>query len=105
MRCFWDERQRSHKPVAEFFNGALHPAAEHEGRVDAILGAIGRTETPVDAGMEPLRHIHSDDYLDLLRNAHDEWLAAGRDGDAFPYTFPIVGRRPLNFSRIDAKLG
>ena len=25
-----------------------------------------------------------------------EWRAAGRDGDAFPYTFPVVGRRPLN---------
>ena len=31
--------------------------------------------------------------------------AAGREGDAFPYTFPIVGRRPLELSRIDARLG
>jgi hypothetical protein len=37
MRCFWDERQRSHAPAAEFFNGQLHPAAEHYGRLDAIL--------------------------------------------------------------------
>jgi hypothetical protein len=24
-------------PAAEFFNGQLHPAAEHYGRLDAIL--------------------------------------------------------------------
>ena len=61
MRCFWDERQRAHAPVAEFFNGKLHPAAEHPGRVDAILGAIGTTERPDDSGMEPLLRVHSGD--------------------------------------------
>jgi acetoin utilization deacetylase AcuC-like enzyme len=105
MRCFWDERQRAHKPAGEFFNGAMHRAAEHEGRVDAILAAIGPTSEPTDHGIEPLRHVHSDEYLQLLKSAYDEWVALGRDGDAFPYTFPIAGRRPLSLSRIDARLG
>ena len=105
MRCFWDERQRAHAPAAEFFNGKLHPAAEHRGRVDAILGAIGPTEAPVDHGIDPLLRVHSREYLDLLRDAHREWLSVGREGDALPYTFPIVGRRPLSLSRIDARLG
>jgi hypothetical protein len=55
--------------------------------------------------MEPLLRVHSADYLGFLRTAHDQWRAAGRDGDAFPYTFPVVARRPLNLSRIDALLG
>ena len=105
MRCFWDERQRGHAPAGEFFNGALHPAAEHPGRVDAILAAIGATEAPSDHGMEPLRRVHPDLYLGLLQSAHAEWRAAGRECDAFPYTFPVVGRRALNLSRIDARLG
>jgi acetoin utilization deacetylase AcuC-like enzyme len=105
MRCFWDGRQRAHAPAGEFFNGALHPAAEHPGRVDAILAALPGTEAPADAGMGPLRRVHSEDYLDLLRTGHSEWRAAGREGDAFPYTFPVVGRRPLQLSRIDARLG
>ena len=105
MRCFWDERQRAHAPTAEFFNGKLHPAAEHEGRVDAILGAIGQTEAPQDSGMEAILRVHPQSYLDLLRDAHSEWLAAGREGEVFPYTFPIVGRRKLDLSRIDARLG
>ena len=105
MKCFWDDRQRAHAPAGEFFNGAMHPPAEHPGRVDAILQAIGPTQTPADTGMGPLSRVHSADYLDFLRTAHDEWRAAGRDGDAFPYTFPVVDRRPLNLSRIDALLG
>ncbi|MEO5971801.1 MAG: histone deacetylase family protein [Sphingomicrobium sp.] len=105
MRCFWDERQRGHAPAAEFFNGALHPAAEHAGRVDAILAAIGATAAPDDHGMAPLRAVHTPDYLALLETAHAEWRAAGRDGDAFPYAFPIVGRRRVDLTRIDARLG
>jgi acetoin utilization deacetylase AcuC-like enzyme len=105
MKCFWDDRQRAHAPAGEFFNGAMHPPAEHPGRVDAILQAIGPTQTPADTGMGPLSRVHSADYLDFLRTAHDAWRAAGRDGDAFPYTFPVVGRRPLILSRIDALLG
>ena len=105
MRRFWDERQRAHAPATEFFNGGLHPAAEHGGRVDAILSAIGPTEPARDRGLEPLRRVHSAEYLDFLQSAFAEWRAAGREGDAFPYTFPVVHRRPLSFSRIDAKLG
>lgn len=105
MRSFWDNRQRAHEPSGEFFNGSMHLAAEHSGRVDAILDAIGSTEAPSDQGMEPLLRVHSSDYLEFLRTARDQWRAAGREGDAFPYTFPIVGRRPLSLARIDALLG
>ena len=105
MRCFWDERQRAHLPTAEFFNGKLHPAAEHQGRVEAILAAIGPTEASADHGIEPILRVHCGDYVEFLRSAFGSWRAAGRDGDAFPYTFPVVGRRPLGLNRIDALLG
>jgi acetoin utilization deacetylase AcuC-like enzyme len=105
MRSFWDDRQRAHAPAVEFFNGKLHPAAEHQGRVDAILRAIGPTERPADRGIEPILRVHSRDYVDFLRGAFIAWRAAGRDGDAFPYTFPIVGRRARQWDRIDATLG
>ena len=67
MRCFWDDRQRLHRPAGEFFNGAMHPPAEHGGRIDAILDAIGSTESPQDYGMEPVQRIHSPDYLEFLQ--------------------------------------
>jgi acetoin utilization deacetylase AcuC-like enzyme len=83
----------------------MHPAAEHGGRIDAILTAVGTIEQPRDHGLEPLLRAHSPDYVDFLRSAHEEWLAAGREGDAFPYSFPIVRRRAQPWDRIDAKLG
>jgi acetoin utilization deacetylase AcuC-like enzyme len=105
MRCFWDQRQRAHAPAAEFFNGQLHPAAEHAGRVDSVLAAIGVTEAPGDQGEAPLLAVHNPDYLQFLKTALQGWRDAGRGGDAIPYTFPIVGRCPLKLSRIDALLG
>ena len=105
MRCFFDERQRAHAPALEFFNGGLHPAAECLQRVDAILSAIGAVEAPADRGIDPIARVHSIDYLAFLQTAFADWRAAGRDGDAFPYTFPVVGRRPLQLDRIDARIG
>ena len=105
MRFFWHERQRAHAPAAEFFNGQLHPAAEHQGRVDAILAAIGPTEAPTDQGLAAIHRVHDERYVDFLQRAHADWVAAGREGDAFPYTFPIVGRRARTWPRVDATLG
>ena len=105
MRFFWDERQRRHVPSGEFFNGGMHPAAEHPGRIDAILSAIGKTEQPTDFGEEALLRVHSAEYVAFLKSAFDDWQSAGREGDAFPYAFPVVGRRQLDLCRIDARLG
>ena len=105
MRCFFDERQRAHAPSLEFFNGGLHPAAECLERVDSILSAIGPVEQPADHGLAPIERVHSADYLAFLQSAYADWRSAGRDGDAFPYAFPVVGRRPLALDRIDARLG
>ncbi|MEO5578361.1 MAG: histone deacetylase family protein [Sphingomicrobium sp.] len=105
MLCFWDEAQRAHSPVAEFFNGSLHPAADRLDRADAILAAIGSTEVGSTHRDDAILRVHGADYCAFLQTAHADWLAAGRSGEAFPYTFPIVGRRPLALQRIDARLG
>lgn len=108
MRCFWHEGQRAHRPAVEFFNGALHPAADRPERVDSILAALGPTEAPPERTEKELlgvlRQVHDPEYLDFLASAHAEWRAAGREGDAIPYAFP-VRRRPLALKRIDARLG
>jgi acetoin utilization deacetylase AcuC-like enzyme len=105
MRCFFDPRQLAHAPLQELHNGAWMPHAEHPGRARTIQDAIGATRMPEDQGMEPLRRVHTPDYLDFLRHAHDQWEDSGRSGDATPYAWPVVRRRPLRLERIDAKLG
>jgi acetoin utilization deacetylase AcuC-like enzyme len=105
VRRFFHPTQLAHAPAQELHNGAWMPHAEHPGRARSILDAIGATETPDDRGEAPLLRVHPRDYLDFLRGAHAAWEAAGRSGDAAGYTWPVVRRRPLNLSRIDALLG
>lgn len=105
MRTFFDERQRRHAPTSELHNGAFVSYAEHDGRVGSILAAIGATEAPTDHGEAPIARVHDADYLAFLKTAHADWRAAGREGDAFGYAWPVVRRRPLALDRIDARLG
>ena len=105
MRCFWDPRQQAHAPSVELHNGGFVPYAEHRGRAESILAAIGATELPSDHGEAPILRVHPADYLDFLKAAHRDWRAAGREGDAAGYVWPVVGRRPLDLDRIDARLG
>jgi len=105
MRRFFDPRQRAHAPALELHNGGFVPFAETTARADAILAAIGPAEAPADHGEAPLRAVHSEDYLAFLWSAHKDWQAAGREGDAAGYAWPVVRRRPLGLDRIDARLG
>ena len=105
MRCFWDPRQSAHAPARELHNGAFIPYAEHPGRAEAILAAVGAAEPPFDHGEAPLLAVHSQAYLSFLWSAHKDWRSAGRPGDASGYTWPTVRRRPLELDRIDARLG
>jgi acetoin utilization deacetylase AcuC-like enzyme len=105
MRCFWDARQLLHAPAQELHNGAFVPFAEHPGRAQAMVDAIGPTEQPRDHGEAPLLRVHPRDYLDFLKSAYADWRAADRPGDAAGYVWPVVRRRPLRLDRIDARLG
>jgi len=105
MRCFFDPRQLGHAPALELHNGSFVPFAESPDRAAAILAAIGPAEAAADQGEAPLRAVHSEAYLAFLRSAHRDWRAAGREGDAAGYAWPVVRRRPLALDRIDARLG
>ncbi|HEX8224129.1 MAG TPA: hypothetical protein VF605_09965 [Allosphingosinicella sp.] len=105
MRLFWDERQRLHAPAQELHNGGFVPYAEHCGRVDSMLAALGACGGTADHGEAPLLGVHPRPYLDFLKTAFYDWKAAGRPGDASGYIWPVVRRRPLSLDRIDARLG
>ena len=105
MRSFWDARQFAHAPALELHNGGFVPFAEAPARAEAILAALGPVESASDHGEAPLRAVHSADYLAFLCAAHRDWRAAGREGDASGYAWPVIRRRPLALDRIDARLG
>jgi acetoin utilization deacetylase AcuC-like enzyme len=105
MRIVFDPRQLAHAPALELMNGAFVPFAEKPARAEAIVAALGPAEAPADHGEAPLRAVHDEAYLAFLWSAHQDWRAAGREGDASGYAWPVVRRRPLDLERIDARLG
>lgn len=105
MKSFFSEQQSKHAPALELQNGELVAHAELQARVDAIRAVLTDVAEPEDHGLDPILAIHDPAYVEFLGRAHKDWIEAGRPGDAFPYVFPIRGRRPLNLTRIDAELG
>ncbi|WP_425229028.1 histone deacetylase family protein [Sphingomonas sp.] len=104
-RRFFSPRQLAHAPGQELHNGGFTAYAETPSRAAAILRAIGGAEEPLDRGTAPIATVHAADYLHFLQDAPVLWREAGRPGQAIPYAFPIVARRPLRLDRVDALLG
>ena len=102
---YFDKRQLAHEPLQELHNGGWAAYAEMSDRARNILSQIRDPLEVRDFGLEPLLAVHDAGYVEFLRTAHDEWRAAGREGDAIGYTWPVVRRRQLALTRIDAKLG
>ena len=101
----FDSRQLGHAPALELHNGDWVEHAEKVERGEMIAAALGELAPARDFGTAPLARVHDAGYLKFLSEAHGRWLDAGREGDAIPYTFPVVRRRPLRLERIDALLG
>ena len=76
MRKFFSPRQLAHAPARELHNGGFTAYAETPARAETILRAIGGAETPEDRGDAAIRAVHTDDYLDFLRNGPARWAAA-----------------------------
>ncbi|HEX8421578.1 MAG TPA: histone deacetylase family protein [Sphingomonas sp.] len=105
MITIFDQRQLLHAPVRELHNGGWTAYAETPDRAETILAAIGPALPARDMGVAPIAAVHDAGYLRFLEAAHRDWLAAGRDGDAIGYAWPVVGRRDVDLTRIDARLG
>ena len=105
MKLFFDDRQAAHAPSREFHNGDWIPYSESAARLERVAACAGERGEVRDFGLGPILAVHSRDYVDFLKTAHDRWRAAGREGDAVGYTFPIRDRRPLALDRIDALIG
>ncbi len=105
MQIFFDRRQLAHAPALELHNGGWTAHAEKPSRAEIVCARLGACEPVRDFGRAPLARVHTPDYLDFLESAHARWVAAGREGDAVGYTWPVVRRRPLDLERIDALLG
>jgi acetoin utilization deacetylase AcuC-like enzyme len=108
------ETHRVHHPREPILDaGRLVPPREVPERADRIVAALAAAEfpTPVDPiefGLDPIRRVHTDAYLDFLEHAHERWCAAydvGPDAEAVAYARSIRGDTYEEPRHITAQLG
>lgn len=101
MKIFYSETHRLHDPAFEVFDGGQRvPYLESPERMERILAALRKTdwadiEPPRDFGLDPLRAVHSQEYLAFLASAWTEWLAADPDS---PATAEKIALMPATFA-------
>jgi acetoin utilization deacetylase AcuC-like enzyme len=114
MITFYNHEHLHHRGKLEMFRGALMPCFEIPARTEQVREEIERRR--LGAILEPracddavLLRTHSARYIEFLRTAWDEWVAAdpqNAERDALPSFWPIRQHRsdvaPENF---DARLG
>jgi acetoin utilization deacetylase AcuC-like enzyme len=101
MISIYSAEHIAHDPPFEFLDGALVPVFEAPVRAAIILTAIERAALgpilpPHSFGLEPIRAVHSDDYLDYLEHIYERWVAfGGAPASVMPGTLAVrwMGRR------------
>jgi acetoin utilization deacetylase AcuC-like enzyme len=82
MISIFPKEHSLHNPPHELLDGILLPPYESPERASLILAAVeqanlGPVIAPRDFGMEPIRAIHSAEYLRYLETIYERWVAAG----------------------------
>jgi acetoin utilization deacetylase AcuC-like enzyme len=97
-------------PRTELYGGELVRPHESPERAQIVLERIqtqrlGQVIAPTNFGAAPLLRVHDPQYVEFLKQAWSEWVAAGNRGEAIPDCWParrMTQRRPNN---ITGKLG
>ena len=111
MRTVYSEKHHRHHGNAELHDGQMVPCFEMPRRAQMILDRVravglGDVIAPDAFGVDPIRRVHSDDYVDLLAAAWRDWSALGRTNDALPLVWPVRSMRGDRVpTHIDGRLG
>jgi acetoin utilization deacetylase AcuC-like enzyme len=103
--------QALHNPPHEVLYGALVPIYESPVRAEMIQTAleqanIGTIIEPRRFGIEPIRAVHSDDYLEYLEHSYERWVAAGGSPEAvLPETLAVRWMGPRTSTNPIAQAG
>lgn len=99
MLTIFSDLQRIHKPAYIVRRGEHVPSYDVPERIDSILSGIGERDlgpviAPDNAGLEPIRAVHTEDMIEYLKTAYSEHSA---DNDTstpvLPSYFPPPGQR------------
>lgn len=94
----------------ELDGGLLIEPHEKPSRAETILArvrdqALGDILEPEEFGLEPIKRIHTDDYLTFLETCWDDWVADGKRGEIIPTFWIGRGMRHRLPKDIDGRVG
>ena len=93
-------------PRTELYGGELVRPHESPERAQIVLERVesqrlGEVIAPASFGPAPLLRIHDAEYIEFLKRAWNEWVAAGNRGEAIPDCWParrMSQRRPASIT-------
>jgi acetoin utilization deacetylase AcuC-like enzyme len=99
-----------HDGKSELHDGKLVTSFEMPRRAALVLARVrevglGPVVPPDALGLDPVRRVHADDFVDFLAEAWDAWVAEHGAYDALPFTWLAPGMRRIRPEHIDGKLG
>ena len=110
MITVFSEHHLLRSACTELYGGELVRPHESPERAQIVLERVqaqrlGQVIAPASFGMAPVLRVHDAEYVEFLRHAWSEWVAAGNRGEAIPDCWParrMAQRRP---NCIAGKLG
>ncbi|MCF8070659.1 MAG: histone deacetylase family protein [Desulfobacterales bacterium] len=111
MITIYSEDHRLHHGQYELIAGGFVPPFENPTRLDIIISRLkeknfGEIKPPNEYGLDPILRVHTEDFINFLRTAYDEWYELhGGEKDAMPITWPTRHLRQVVPKGINGKLG
>jgi len=119
MPTVWTERHRGHATNGGYWLGVHLAGDEEPERGDALRSQLAAAGSPIvdapDLGLAPVLAVHDERFVDCMRRAYPEWVAAGHAQDpgqplVVPYVFASTGftaraRRDRPPTTIRAEIG
>ncbi|SEH87599.1 histone deacetylase family protein [Pseudomonas asplenii] len=110
MLTVYSDDHHLHHGRCELIDGQLMPCFEMPSRADHVLArvhhqALGPVSEPEDFGLEPIRRIHDNAYLEFFKGAWERWAELGQDGDLLPFTWPARTLRQVLPKSLHGQLG
>ncbi len=100
MISVFSEDHHLHFGKFELIDGQFVTPFECPQRMDLVMARLeeaklGEVIPPRDFGLDPIRRVHSPDFIDFMQTAHDEWAKAHGDTDALPTCWPCRTLRQI----------
>ena len=109
MITVFSEDHRLHFGKYELIDGKFVTLFECPERMDQIMRRIaeaklGEVVEPQDFGLDPVAGVHSPEFVNFMRTAHDSWRQIHGDTDAMPICWPNRTFRQKLPQQIEGKL-